>query len=172
MHGCLTDSSSSHPNVFGKWVIGWQLRFRIRPRFFYGWYVAATCLLVYMFTNGMSIFVPQNLFPRFMETFAATEGEVSRTVAFMFLVPMFLAPFGGALIDRFGPIRVIRIGLVIMAICFAVYPLAQSVRQLIVIHLGLGLGLVFGGLLVNVMILSNWFVRRRGCPSTPRCRRP
>lgn len=131
-------------------------------RFFYGWYIVATCLLIYLFTNGMSIFVPQNLFPRFMETFAATEGEVSRTVAFMFLVPMLLAPFGGALIDRFGPIRVIRIGLVIMAICFAAYPFAQSVRQLIVIHLGLGLGLVFGGLLVNVMILSNWFVRRRG----------
>ncbi|MFW2405224.1 MAG: MFS transporter [Gammaproteobacteria bacterium] len=131
-------------------------------RFFYGWYVAATCLLVYLFTNGMSIFVPQNLFPRFMETFAATEGEVSRTVAVMFLVTMFLAPFGGALIDRFGPIRVIRIGLIVMAICFTAYPFAQSIQQLIVIHLGLGFGLVLGGLLVNVVILSNWFVRRRG----------
>ncbi len=131
-------------------------------RFFYGWYVAAACLLIYMFTNGMSIFVPQNLFPRFMETFAASEGEVSRTVAVMFLVTMFLAPFGGALIDRFGPIRVIRIGLIVMAICFTAYPFAQSIQQLILIHVGLGFGLVLGGLLVNVVILSNWFVRRRG----------
>jgi len=131
-------------------------------RFFYGWYVAAICLLIYLFTNGMSIFVPQNLFPRYMETFAATEGEVSQTVAAMFLVTMFLAPFGGALIDRFGPMRVIRIGLIIMAICFTAYPFAQSIRQLIVIHIGLGFGLVLGGLLVNVVILSNWFVRRRG----------
>lgn len=131
-------------------------------RFFYGWYIAATCLLIYLFTNGMSIFVPQNLFPRFMETFGATEGQVSQTVGSMFVVTMFLAPFGGALIDRFGPMRVIHIGLGIMAICFTAYPFAQSIRQLIVIHVGLGFGLVLGGLLVNVVILSNWFVRRRG----------
>lgn len=131
-------------------------------RFFYGWYILGVCLLIYLFTNGMSIFVPQNLFPRYMETFAATEEQVSRTVTAMFLVTMFLAPFGGALVDRFGPMRVIRIGLAVMAVCFTAYPFAQSIGQLIVIHIGLGFGLVLGGLLVNVVILSNWFVRRRG----------
>jgi len=131
-------------------------------RVFYGWYVAAACLLIYLFTNGLSIFVPQNLFPRFMETFAATEGEVSLTTGVMFGVTIFVAPFAGALVDRFGPLRVIRIGLVIMALCFTAYPFAQSLRQLILIHVGLGFGLVLGGLLVNVVLLSNWFIRRRG----------
>ena len=131
-------------------------------RVFFGWYVAATCLLIYLFTNGLSIFVPQNLFPRFMETFAATEGEVSMTTGVMFGVTIFVAPFAGALVDRFGPLRVIRIGLVIMALCFTAYPFAQSLRQLILIHVGLGFGLVLGGLLVNVVLLSNWFIRRRG----------
>jgi MFS family permease len=131
-------------------------------RGFFGWYVAAACLLIYLFTNGMSIFVPQNLFPRFMETFAATEGEVSLTTGIMFGVTIFVAPFAGALVDRFGPVRIIRIGLVIMALCFTAYPFAQSIRQLILIHVGLGFGLVLGGLLVNVVLLSNWFVRRRG----------
>ncbi len=135
---------------------------RAGSKFFYGWYIAAICLLIYLFTNGMSIFVPQNLFPRYMETFGATEREVSETVGVMFLVTMVLAPFGGALIDRFGPMRVIRLGLGIMAVCFTAYPFAQSVRQLVLIHVGLGFGLVLGGLLVNVVILSNWFVRRRG----------
>lgn len=131
-------------------------------RFFYGWYVAATCLLIYLFTNGLSIFVPQNLFPRFMESFAATEGQVSLTTGLMFGVTIFLAPLGGALVDRFGPLSVIRIGLLIMAACFTAYPFAQSIRHLIAIHIGLGFGLVLGGLLVNVVLLSNWFVRRRG----------
>ncbi|MFQ5633965.1 MAG: MFS transporter [Gammaproteobacteria bacterium] len=131
-------------------------------RLFYGWYIAAACLLIYLFTNGMSIFVPQNLFPRFMESFAATEGQVSLTTGLMFGVTIFVAPFAGALIDRFGPLRVIRIGLTIMAVCFTAYPFTQSIRQLIAIHIGLGFGLVLGGLLVNVVLLSNWFVRRRG----------
>jgi len=131
-------------------------------RFFYGWLVAATCFLIYLFTNGMTIFVPQNLFPRYMETFAATAGEVSLTTGLMFGVTIIGAPFAGALVDRLGPLRVIRIGLAVMAVCFTAYPFAQSIRHLIAIHIGLGFGLVLGGLLVNVVLLSNWFVRRRG----------
>ena len=38
-------------------------------------------MLIYFFTNGMLLFVPPNLFPRFMEEFQATEAEVSRTSA-------------------------------------------------------------------------------------------
>ena len=124
--------------------------------------MAGACLLIYFFTNGMAIFVPQNLFPRFMETFAATEGEVSVTVALMFGLSALLAPMAGALIDRFGSLRIIRIGLVIMAICFTLYPFAQSVQQLYILHTGLAFGMVLGGLLVNVVLLSNWFITRRG----------
>jgi MFS family permease len=124
--------------------------------------VAATCLLIYFFTNGLSIFIPQNLFPRFMETFGATEGEVSGTVALMFGLTAFLAPAAGALIDRMGPLRIMRIGLVIMACCFTLYPFAQSVLQLYLLHTGMAFGLVLGGLLVSVKLLSGWFVARRG----------
>ena len=131
-------------------------------KFFYGWYIAGTCLLIYLFTNGMSIFVPQNLFPRFMETFSATEGQVSLTTGLMFGVTIVVAPFAGFLVDRYGPLRIIRIGITIMAICFTLYPFVQSLRQLIMLHICLGFGLVLGGLLVNVVLLSNWFVRRRG----------
>ncbi|HJP37863.1 MAG TPA: MFS transporter [Gammaproteobacteria bacterium] len=134
-----------------------------RPgRRFYGWYIAGTCLLIYFFTNGMALFVPQNLFPRFMETFNATEGEVSLTTGLMFGLTAILAPFAGVLIDRFGPLRILRIGICIMAVCFAAYPFAQSLTQLYVLHTGLAFGLVLGGLLANVVLLSNWFIRRRG----------
>ncbi|MAF83557.1 MAG: hypothetical protein CL797_05580 [Chromatiales bacterium] len=131
-------------------------------RRFYGWYIAGTCLLIYFFTNGMALFVPQNLFPRFMETFNATEGEVSLTTGLMFGLTAILAPFAGVLIDRFGPLQILRIGICIMAVCFAAYPFAQTLTQLYVLHTGLAFGLVLGGLLANVVLLSNWFVRHRG----------
>lgn len=129
---------------------------------FFGWYVAAACFLIYFFTNGLSIFVPQNLFPRFMETFGATEGEISGTVALTFLLTAPLAPVAGALIDRLGPLRILRAGLVIMAVCFTLYPFAQSVLHLYLLHAGLAFGLGLGGLLVSVTLLSRWFVTRRG----------
>jgi MFS family permease len=97
-----------------------------------------------------------------METFGATEGEISGTVALMFLLTAPLAPLAGFLIDRLGPLLIIRTGLIIMAVCFTLYPFAQSVLHLYLLHAGLAFGLVLGGLLVSVTLLSRWFITRRG----------
>jgi MFS family permease len=133
-----------------------------QPGIYFGWYIASACFLIFFFTNGLSIFVPQNLFPRFMETFGATEGEISGTVALMFLLTAPLAPLAGVLIDRLGPLRIMRAGLIIMAACFTLYPFAQSVLHLYLLHAGLAFGLVLGGLLASVTLLSRWFITRRG----------
>jgi len=132
------------------------------PRLFYGWIIAVTAFFVYFFTNGMTLFVPQNLFPRLMETFGATTGEISRTTAISLGLSALLAPFAGAVIDRIGVLRVIRTGLTIMAICFSLYPFARSLSDLYLLHAGLALGLILSGLMANVVLLSNWFVARRG----------
>jgi sugar phosphate permease len=137
------------------------LRAEKRPRF-YGWYIASCCVLVFFFTNGLSLYVPQNLFPRFMETFSATPAEVSRTTAITFVLAGFIAPFVGAAIDRLGVVRVIRSGLIVLALTFSAYPFAQSLQQLYVLHAAIAVGLMFAGLMPNVVLLSNWFITRRG----------
>jgi MFS family permease len=65
-------------------------------------------------------------------------------------------------VDRAGVLRVIRAGLVVMAVCFCLYPFARSLTDLYILHAFLALGLALSGLLVNVVLLSNWFVARRG----------
>jgi len=129
---------------------------------FYGWWLAAVCVLVYFFTNGMTIFVPQNLFPRLMEDFAVDAGQVSLTVTITFLGTAVLAPLAGWSIDRFGVVRVIHTGLFSLAICFGLYPFAETMTQLYVLHVGFALGLVLCGLMPNVVLLSAWFQRYRG----------
>ena len=137
------------------------MRTEKRPRF-YGWYIAGCCLVVFFFTNGLSLYVPQNLFPRFMETFGATPAEVSRTTAISFALAGLIAPFVGAMIDRLGVVRVIRTGLIVLALTFSAYPFAQSLQHLYVLHAAIAVGLVFAGLMPNVVLLSNWFITRRG----------
>jgi MFS family permease len=132
------------------------------PKRFYGIYIVVCSALIYFFNNGMSLFVPQNLFPRFMAEFQATAAEVSRTTALTLLVAAVMAPFTGTLIDRLGPLRILRTGLVWMAVCFAFYPFAASLSQLYLIHVGLAFGLSLSGLTVNVVLLSSWFVAKRG----------
>lgn len=133
-----------------------------KGKLFYGWYIVGICFLVYFFTNGMTIFMPQNLFPRLMEEFSADAGQVSITTSITFLTTALLAPFVGALIDRVGVIRVIRVGLVVLAICFGLYPFAASLQALYLLHIGFAFGLVLCGLMPNVVLLSTWFVRYRG----------
>lgn len=129
---------------------------------FYGWYIVGVCVLVYFFTNGMTIFVPQNLFPRLMEDFAADAGQISTTITITFLATAVMAPFVGWLIDRFGVLRVIRSGLVFLAVCFCLYPFAATLQQLYLLHVGFAAGLVLCGLMPNVVLLSAWFIRYRG----------
>ncbi len=125
-------------------------------------WIATVCVLVYFFTNGMALFVPQNLFPRFMETFGATPAEVSRTTAITFGISGLLAPFVGAAIDRFGVVRVIRVGLLVLGITFAAYPMARSLQDLYLLHAVIAVGLILSGLMPNVVLLSRWFRERRG----------
>jgi MFS family permease len=125
-------------------------------------WIAAVCLLVYFFTNGMALNVPQNLFPRFMETFAATPAAVSRTTAITLVIAGLLAPFVGAAIDRFGVVRVIRTGLLVLGITFTAYPAARSLQDLYVLHAAIAVGLILCGLMPNVVLLSRWFRERRG----------
>ncbi len=125
-------------------------------------WIAGVCVLVYFFTNGMALFVPQNLFPRFMETFGATPAEVSRTTAITFAISGLLAPFVGAAIDRFGVVRVIRTGLLVLGVTFSAYPAARSLQDLYLLHAVIAVGLILSGLMPNVVLLSRWFRERRG----------
>ena len=129
---------------------------------FYGWYLVPTACSIYLFTNGMILFVPQNLFPRYIETFGVTAGQVSLTTGLSLGLAALLAPLIGAVIDRTGVVRAIRTGIVISAVCFSLYPFARTINELYVLHSLLALSFALSGLLANVVLLSNWFVRRRG----------
>lgn len=110
----------------------------------------------------MTLFVPQNLFPRFIESFDTTAGAVSVTTALSLGLAALFAPFIGTIVDRAGVVRLIRAGLVVMTVCFGLYPFVRSMTDLYVLHAFLALGLTLSGLLVNVVLLSNWFSARRG----------
>ena len=130
--------------------------------FFYGWYVAISCSLVYFFVNSMTLFVPQNLFPTFIEEFSLTREEVSLTVRNTLLFAAFLSPISGILIDKVGVTVVMRIGIIIMALTYSFYPFASSIETLYRLHILMAAGLVMSGLGPNVILVSNWFKKHRG----------
>ena len=111
---------------------------------------------------SMTLFVPQTLFPRLMEEFAVNEAEISLTVARTLLFASILSPISGILIDKYGAVTVLKVGVIIMGLIYGFYPFATSIDTLYRLHFLMAIGLVCSGLGPNVIIVSNWFNEHRG----------
>jgi MFS family permease len=132
-----------------------------RPKFYYGWIVAFSLLVIYFLADGISLTVPPVLYPRLIKEFSASEGAVSFCGAITLMVAGIVAPFAGAFLDRLGPRRMIRIGLILLALCGLFYAQASSLWLLYALHALMGIGLVLCGMMSIVVLVSNWFVKRR-----------
>ena len=110
----------------------------------------------------MTLFVPQNLFPTFIEEFSLNREQASLTVRNTLLFAALLSPFSGMLIDKYGVTVVMRIGIIVMALTYSFYPFASSIETLYRLHILMAVGLVMTGLGPNVIIVSNWFNKHRG----------
>lgn len=130
--------------------------------FFYGWIVSGGATLAYFFTNGVAFYLPQNLFPRLIEDFGLSVAQVSLAGAVTFMVGGLTAPLAGLLIDRYGAVRVLKVGILLLALSTSLYPFTTALWQLYVLHMVFGLTMVTAGLMINVVLLSNWFHVKRG----------
>ncbi len=132
------------------------------PRIFYGWYIALAAVVIYFMTNGATVAVPPVFYPKFIEEFRSTEAAVTFCGAITLMLAGLLAPLGGALIDRFGVRRLMRVGILMLAASVTLYPFVGAIWHLYILHALFAVALILCGLLINVVLLSNWFVARRG----------
>ena len=130
--------------------------------FFYGWIISGGATLSYFFSNGVAFYLPQNLFPRLMEDFGLSVSQVSLAGALTFMVGGLSAPLAGLVIDRYGAARVLKVGILILAVSTSLYPFTTALWQLYALHLVFGLTMVAAGLMINVVLLSSWFNVKRG----------
>jgi MFS family permease len=72
-----------------------------------------------------------------------------------------LGPLQGWMIDRFGPQRVIQVGLVMMAAGFIAFSQMQTLTQFFIFYLLMAVGASLGGFLAVTTSIVNWFQRYR-----------
>ncbi|WP_373887752.1 oxalate/formate MFS antiporter [Cupriavidus basilensis] len=114
----------------------------------------------------MAISSPQYVWTLFTKPLAAKLGvplsELQVTFSLLIVLQTFFSPFQGALIERFGPRRLIALGTVLSGLSWV---LAAQVHSLGMLYLsygvvgGLGTGIVYVGV-VGQMV--RWFPDRRG----------
>lgn len=133
-----------------------------KPKIFYGWIILAISFaamaIAYGARNSFSVFYVVIL-DEFGWSRASTAGIFSLNV----FVYGITAPFAGALVDRFGPKKVLLTGAIILALATALCSMVSTIAHFYLLFGLVGaIGNGLTGYPANAAVLPHWFVRRRG----------
>lgn len=141
-----------------------------RDRIYYGWVVVAVATLSLVVSNGLSIGGIPVFYKSIREDFV-TSGAVAadRAESFIafgasltFLFSGLISPLAGWLIQRFPLKNLMLVGCAILGSGLLLHANANTVIAVYLARILMGVSLGFVGVLPCVVLVSNWFVRRRG----------
>ena len=174
---CSGPSSSAAKRLGHPWLSGivmrpsspcWELPLNESKRFYYGWVIAVCSLVIMWITNGMTL-AGLNVFDDQILKFLGGEnggeglrGPFKFRETITLLGSGLLAPLAGALADRIGVRPLMVFGLLMLAAGTFFYSRIETLNDIYTIHGLFAVGLAGAGLVVNVIIVSRWFVRNRG----------
>lgn len=137
-------------------------------RFYYGWVIAICTLVIMWITNGITL-AGLTVFDEELLGFLGGEagpdglrGALKFRDTITLLGSGLLAPLAGAIADRLGVRPLMVVGLVLLAAANFLYSRIMSMGDIYAIHAVIATSLACAGLVVNVMIVSKWFVKNRG----------
>lgn len=135
---------------------------------YYGWIIAVSAGILLVVTNGMTLsglaVYDENLLRTLQDATGQTtlRGPLKFRDLITFWGSGALAPLAGALADRIGVRPLMVVGLGLLSAAYFAYAGVDALGQIYLIHILLALTLATCGLVINVMLVSRWFVRNRG----------
>jgi MFS family permease len=137
---------------------------RSAPRFFYGWVIALVS--AFGLASSVAIFIPATIGllvgPLSAEFQWATK-EIFLAPTFATTATILIAPFMGAIIDRFGPSRVVAVSFLLEALIIAsFYFLDGSLAMFYARYAAFAILATGTTHVAFTALVSRWFDRRRG----------
>ncbi len=130
---------------------------------FYGWIIVGLALVLTTLSSGVYVQGLTVFFLPLTEEFDVQRGTLSLALSLAGIGEAIIGPFGGMLIDRYGPRRLMVAGVILMGLGFALASVAQSFLVFLFVFLPLvpiGMSVGMGSALSAGV--GNWFVRKRG----------
>jgi sugar phosphate permease len=133
-----------------------------RQKPFYGIYIVAACFFVLFMLWGMVL----NTFPIFLKPIAEDMGWGRGALAVALLMgsigAALTAPVAGTMIDRIGARPVMLTGALTIGLALVAGSQIRLLWHLYVVFVFIGFGLMCGTIIPCALLISNWFVSRRG----------
>ena len=141
-----------------------------KARVYYGWIIVAVATLALVVSNGLSIGGIPVFYRSIREDFVASgavagdqaESFIAFCASLTFLCSGLISPLAGWLIQKFPLKNVMLFGCVLLGSGLVMHATANSAALVYTARIMMGISLGFVGVLPSVVLVSNWFVRRRG----------
>jgi MFS family permease len=131
-------------------------------RFFYGWVIVGCAMFSLLVANGFTIGGISVFDESLLREFGWSRATLKFRDLLTFAIAGLLGPVVGYLADRFGVRRLMMTGSVLLSLALVLYARIGSAAGMYGVHVILAFVLLTCGLIVNVMLVSRWFVRKRG----------
>ena len=134
-----------------------------RPRIYHGWLIVACSFI----TNAVVFGAGTASFSVFMTPMTQALGWSRATftgaVTLQSLLNLIVAPISGMIVDRFGPRLVMVFGACVATVCYMILGHITEPWQFYIVYAGaVSLGLHEMGSLITSVVVSKWFIRKRG----------
>ncbi|MBI2906322.1 MAG: MFS transporter [Chloroflexi bacterium] len=136
---------------------------RLLKKPFYGWWIVAAGVVSQMLQGGLYLYGFSLFFLPLIQEFGWTRTSLSAVFSFSRLESGIFGPLEGWLVDKFGPRRMMALGVPIMGLGFILLSQTSSFFMFaavffLLIATGSSLGLV----VPCYTATANWFIRKRG----------
>ena len=139
-------------------------------RFYYGWVIVAVATLALVVSNGLSIGGIPVFYKSIREDLVASgavaaenaESFIAFGASLTFLLSGLISPLAGWLIAKFPLKNLMLVGCFILGSGLLLHANANSSAAVYTSRVLMGISLGFVGVLPCVVLVSNWFVERRG----------
>ena len=130
-------------------------------RIFFGWYIVAAGFLLSALLGGLMFHAFGQYVVVFEEEFGWSRTALSIAFSIQMIEAGLLGPIQGWALDRFGPRRIMLIGISIFALGFFMLSQIGTLAQFYIAFIVIALGMSIGSMMGVAVAVVNWFHRKR-----------
>jgi len=129
---------------------------------FYGWWIVLAAFLNLFFAVGLVFYGLPVFYTSLVDSLHFTRSQVAQGLFLGFVIVAPAFGFMGALIDRIGARRVLRVGILLVALPLVLMGGMTRLWEYYVLCVVEVVGYVLAGPISNQVLISNWFQAKRG----------
>ena len=133
-----------------------------KPRIFYGYWVLAACFVMNILSAGCGPISFSFFVTSLEKSLEWSRTEIMTAFTIFFICSAISGPFAGRLVHHYGARKVISIGILVACSGYALLSQTSQHWHFYTGYALVGIAVASTGPVITTLVISNWFIRRRG----------